>query len=355
MTIRPVLGTQDANKDGMSVGAFDGGTAPLRYHTGGDGGTTSDCSPYSPYIDYGGGDLRQTGLVVTCGMARDAVSLIEAVEVSASTVEATDMDEALSVRRGFRCEELRESGFDSDYISFDDYKTPTAYHIRTSKTILADIIYDGAPIHGEDASHNIKTERHTAWVVPEIDKALDKSRKGDLVEIRIDYINSEAHESEVRTVRKCSVQRIDLGSANAECGGMMFRKVYDFGSAEKGAAIATQYGADDKIEPIKTRYDDDQGNQHTAPLSMRHPEMSRTAVFVIAFNKSRLVVYRTSDSVIHFKIASCRAIHSVPFGVEELSILYQNEGEDAKEVMSEYEVDGALTTTPAKYLVEVNS
>lgn len=302
-TIRPVL------KAGgnITVGDASGGKLYLRYN---DGVSEGDCEPSSRCLDYGGGDERQTGLVATCGILKDAKEKVLAVASASALLPEADIDAIFAERMGFSCEEMREPGNVSDYISFADYVGPVSYHMRTSDIRMADIMYDGAPIHGDDADHNIKTRYATAWVVPDIENLLDKQHKGDMVDVRIEYVNSEPYGGGFQKVRKCSVQRLDLGCAQPADGGMLCRKVYDKGASETSVRIATLYG-NNTVTPIKTYYADENDNAKYSPMVLKFPSVSRTCVFLIAFNKDRLVVYRISDTISKFRVSSCRAIRSV--------------------------------------------
>lgn len=301
-TIRPVL----KSGGNITVGEITDGSLYLRYN---DGSSEGVCEPASEKLDYGGGDERQTGLVATCGMLKTAIGKIGAVSAASSEISESDIDNAFSQRRQFSCEEMREEGNVSDYVSFADYSGPVSYRTRTSDVRLFDIIYDGAPIHGEDENHNIKTEYTTAWVVPNKENLLTKQHKGDMVEIRIEYVNTEPFGGGTQEVRKCSVQRIDLGCIQPDAGSLLCRKIYDKGASETSVRIATQYGAGTTTD-IQTCYSDKNHNVKYSPLSLMFPSVSKTAVFMMAFNRERLIVYRTSETVSRFRITSCRAIRS---------------------------------------------
>ena len=344
-TIRPVL----ESGGNITVGAFDGGRLYLHYN---DGVAEGDCEPASLCLDYGGGDERQTGLVATCGMLKEAKEKIGAVASASAGIDASDIDAVFAQRHWFSCEEMREDGNVSDYVSFADYVGPVSYGVRTSDIRRSDVVFDHAPVHWEDSSHNIQTEYTTAWVVPVTDNLLAKRRKGDMVEVRIEYVNSEPYGGGTQQVRKCSVQRFDLGYQQPSDGGLMFRKVYDKGSTTTAVRIATRYGMG-TVSDIKTSYKE-RGNLRESPLSLLLPCVSRTGVFLIAFDKERLVVYRISDTISRFRVTSCRAIHSIGTEYVELGILHRNGDGEPKEVMSEYEKDGETVQSPAKYLVAVH-
>lgn len=345
-TIRPVL----ESGGNITVGAISDGKLYLHYN---DGVAEGDCEPASRSLDYGEGDERQTGLVATCGMLKEAKEKIAAVAAASAGIEASDIDDVFAQRHWFSCEEMREAGNVSDYVSFADYTGPVSYRTRTSDIRRSDIIFDHRPVHWGDVSHNIKTEYTTAWVVPVSENLLSKRRKGDMVDIRIEYVNSEPYGGGTQLVRKCSVQRLDLGCPQPPDGGLMYRKVYDKGSSTTAVRIATRYG-EGTLSDVKTSYRDKKNNRQTAPLSFLLPCVSKTGVFLIAFNRERLIVYRISDTISRFRVTSCRAIHSIGTEYVELGILHRNGGGETKEVMTEYEKNGETIQSPAKYLVAVH-
>lgn len=350
-TIKPILREGGSAQNGeLTIGQHSEGRTYILYK---NGGAEANCEPMSRSLDYGGVE-KQTGLLATGGLLKDAVVRIRKVARLSSAIPVEDIDNAFSQRMGFSCEEMREEHNVSDYVSLSDYIGPVSYKTRMSETRMSDVTYDGAPICWEDTSNTIKTEYTASWVEPVVDTMLTKQRKGDMIDILIEYVNLEPVGGVFQPVKKCSVQRFDLGGEQPPDDGLMYRKVYDHGSSETASSIAFKNGDSGPVKNIQTCYVDDAHNERYADLSILFPCVSRTGVFLVAFNKNRLTVYCTSDYVSEFKITSCRAIRSIGTEYIELGVFRQNEGEDPEPVMTEYEIGGAPTQSAIKYIASIH-
>lgn len=344
-TLRPILGQEDG--DGLHVAS-----SSIHYK---DGASSGECRILEPFItslsdvmyDHAPAYTPDTsntvkteyeesaGLVVTNDVLSAAVARLHAVKAASDALPTIDIDMAFAERDGFSCEEMRDAWNFSDYVSFADFKTPYLFKKQIVRKELHDVMLDWNPVCGEDGEHSIKTEVPIYKIIPMYANMFTPQQKGDLVDIRIEFIRREYCGGE-RLVRKCNVQRLYLmqprGWTSAN-DAMMTRDVPDIGYVDHHVRVATQYQGG-TVSDITTEYGNSPSVIRT-PLSFIYTTVEKTILFVIAFNVDRLIAYCVSDIVDRFRITSCRAIHPAENNLKEFGIMYQHGSSPLKYVQTE--------------------
>jgi hypothetical protein len=270
------------------------------------GGAVQDCAVY------------KSSPVANTGALKAAEDYAAAVARIAEGVADETIRDLFDKRHGFSCEEMREPGHVSDYVSLSDFSTITGYRSYPMRTALSNVIGDGKPVRTESAAHEtkpVKTLHRDCKFVPIREPLLTKDKKGDIVEIRIEYKRDEYIDGVMHHVLKCSVQRLyivhrDDGSSYED--RMYVRYIYNNTSVSTiNTEVKSTGTTSEEAVAAKTRFQrTGQQGASEAPIRLMITDMEKTPSFMIAFNAERIVLYCLDDTVTEYRITSCKAIRS---------------------------------------------
>jgi hypothetical protein len=308
-SLKPII----ASVDGVPTGVSGVSVAPMSPGAGSpaklvvtDGGANQDCS------------TQKSSPVASVGTLRAMEAYTAAVSQVAEGVSDETIQGLLGARKGFSCEEMRAPGHVSDYVSLADFSTVTGYRLYPMRTAEHYVLGDENIVRTESASlgsRPVRTLHQACKYVPVREPLLTRNKKGDLVEIRIEYKRDEHIDGVTHHVRKCSVQRLYIGHRDDGCSyedRMYVRYIYANTSVSTlNTEVKSTETTAAEAEPAKTRFQRaGQSGTTDAPIRLVITEMQKAPSFMIAFNASRIVLYCLDDTVTEYRITSCKAIRS---------------------------------------------
>jgi len=312
-SLKPILASvsgQPVSGDGISVAPQDAAPGSPAKIVVVSGGTTQDCV------------VRRSAPVVDVGALKEAESRISGVAQLASSIRSETLQALFDDRSGYSCEELRDPSHVSDYVSLGDCCRISGYREYPMRSASHNVISDDTVVctlSQDNATTPVRTLHQSCKYVPIKEPLLTRDKKGDIVEVRIEYKRDEYIDGVTHHVCKCSTQRLLIKRRDDGCAFrdmMTARYVYANTSvATIDTEVRTTETSEAAAAPAKTRFQrEGQPSSEDAPIRLVITDMKKTPSFVIMFNEERIVLYCLDPTVTEYRITSCKAIRSAAIG-----------------------------------------